>query len=1814
MISIYRLVNDIETVCCSVSEKSAMYKEAIMGVWEVQIGVVTEAELDIQTGDYLKYNGVNYTLNRDDEFTQKSDVEWVYYLIFEHPLYTLLDKLITNPLTGASTFQLTGKLIDFVDIVVWNTNKTVANPLGIDTGWTRGSIIDTDYKNISFSSVSCRDVLTMLSTEFNVEFLLANKQINYVERIENATGLTFIQGKGNGLYEVTKQNVDKGDTITRIHPVGGNKNVPNANADEQGYLKLPEIYLENTSEIKRIVEKRVVFEDIFPFFLGSITSVGGTNSAEIICNDIDFNLTDIAVGSEARVNFLTGDLMGCSFEFQWNNALKKLTLIEQKDETALADAAGNKPTVPSALKKAKAGDKFNFTGVIMPVTYVNNAITKLRLKATDWLSFYSRKRIKFDVQIDNRWMRGKTDLKAGDLVTIKIPQKNIESLLRIVSLDKNLHTGKISATVSNYLDEKWEKKVEGALSSLQTTVQTGLAGVGNVDILQNYDARPASDNNVMSSLRSRNEFLSAKEPDTAAERITFQKGAVVRDLATPDFVQDKFAGAGAAIYEDEQGNTVIEADIMTVRKTAYFSEVQINQIRFQGGIMVYSAANLEVLSVADGGSYLQLNFDTKNGQIANQFVVDDQIRCQQLSGMTMIKYYMSRVTSVGADYIRISKTDIDGTLNASIGDQVVQFGNRTNTARQSLIEVNVVDGGKQTFYQGVNSYNLIDKNAIEIGRVYDNSEWKTMMRLYGDLFIGDRNLSSYFKYNSTTKQMELAAHVLFKSGETYKEVGVGIADAKTEAVQLASNDATTKANTAKDTAISTASTDATNKSNAAIQTAKEYSDAKVAVINQSLTDLQTQSDGAVSNWPSNTQTEAPTLSNFPANQWTSNTERDRHILDVYTNYQEYVSDAATPNAGKSWKFVKSEAGIYSWALIADNNQSKAYLMSVKATAIANQKITTFSTIPNMLMADGFCYRKGDLWSLQAAWNGFTAGELLSAAQDSTSFVSGDWTKWVKYTDDTAVKNLEQGGVNLILDSLVNSSVSADYGLQRTSNYPLKVGKSYTLVVEGYCDTLGANNGVMCGILTSYEAFVVFDSTSLKKYILKFVSRVDTIIKCWVNRNSGSVFIKNYALYEGDIPVLYWTPAPEDTQSKIDEAKLAGTNAQNSADTANSSVGSLNTYVDTTFKTGVVGISEAQSIDKLNKQVNTDFDKAIIDYNVVYANGYLTGSAKTDLLNAKVSFAGAKDNLQTSINTAIADGITTITEKADVDSKFAAYKSTFTDYQTKLSNANKAIQQQLDSLAQNKADSAQSNAISSATTKINNLEQGGINLILDSIVNSSMSSDFGLQRISNYQFKVGKSYTFVVEGYADVLGAGNGAMCGILPSYEAFIIFDSTTTKKYTLKFSATRTGVIKCWVNRNSGSIFIKNYAVYEGDIPVLYWTPAPEDTQAKITALDHLKLAFGGSTEVNGGVVALNVMLLKNLQGAITGGLSGLSTDNVCMWQGGTYQQAIDSASNPAAVAGVDRKDGSGHRAFGKLSWDKFGNLMVGAFKIIAGAITGYEGLFERVRITTTAITPLQSLLSGGWEIFPDRYRNDSTPSFVSNSDNAPSQEIAIVSISSSISIPAATSLKLYSGGSLTYSLANNNGVTYSGISERFEIDGVGNYTPTASGTTISIAAGEYNISYVIEVVFDVEANGSSDVYISNSQEAYVEVQSTTPSRTEIGNNGFMSFWTSLNYFFFDKTNGCKGRGSFDIPAGLGGASVTSSGSVSGIWGKITSGSQISKLGNNYTITHNIGDTDYTIIPIADSANIPYRTSRTANTIVIVCAGGFDFILVRTK
>lgn len=149
-----------------------------------------------------------------------------------------------------------------------------------------------------------------------------------------------------------------------------------------------------------------------------------------------------------------------------------------------------------------------------------------------------------------------------------------------------------------------------------------------------------------------------------------------------------------------------------------------------------------------------------------------------------------------------------------------------------------------------------------------------------------------------------------------------------------------------------------------------------------------------------------------------------------------------------------------------------------------------------------------------------------------------------------------------------------------------------------------------------------------------------------------------------------------------------TGYENFTDKPDLSIYPLKTYVDGAFKDGVISQAEASAIEKYKAQVNAAFNDTIATYNVIYANAYLEGTAKTDLLNAKVTMAGAKDNLIASITNAIFDGKTTVSEKADVDAKYALWDSALSTYKSKLEAANKAIQQKLDAISKGYVDSVQ----------------------------------------------------------------------------------------------------------------------------------------------------------------------------------------------------------------------------------------------------------------------------------------------------------------------------------------------------------------------------------------------------------------------------------------------------------------------------------------------------------------------------------------------
>ena len=207
------------------------------------------------------------------------------------------------------------------------------------------------------------------------------------------------------------------------------------------------------------------------------------------------------------------------------------------------------------------------------------------------------------------------------------------------------------------------------------------------------------------------------QPVKSTSEVTFKK------VTTPEIISPGFTpgalGSGFRLKKGNDGSTELEVDNITVRRSMQVTELIIQQLKHQGGIVFYTAASMEISGVeAVSGGY-KCYFDSKDGQIPNEFAVGDQARCQRFSlGKTVYKYYWRLVTAVGEDYVILSSSDCDTNSGTpEKGDILVQLGNRTNTQRQAAKVTTAIgnDTPRDDYYMGINSYDLTGKLVTTVG-------------------------------------------------------------------------------------------------------------------------------------------------------------------------------------------------------------------------------------------------------------------------------------------------------------------------------------------------------------------------------------------------------------------------------------------------------------------------------------------------------------------------------------------------------------------------------------------------------------------------------------------------------------------------------------------------------------------------------------------------------------------------------------------------------------------------------------------------------------------------------------------------------------------------------------------------------------------------------------------------------------------------------------------------------------------------------------------------------------------------------------------
>ena len=294
-----------------------------------------------------------------------------------------------------------------------------------------------------------------------------------------------------------------------------------------------------------------------------------------------------------------------------------------------------------------------------------------------------------------------------------------------------------------------------------------------------------------------------------------------------------------------------------------------------------------------------------------------------------------------------------------------------------------------------------------------------------------------------------------------------------------------------------------------------------------------------------------------------------------------------------------------------------------------------------------------------------ASEVQQSVSDLTSYIGGAFS-------DGIISESEAKAIATYINIVNNEKKSAEATYNELYNNPYLEGSAKVSLANAKGAMFSAADALVNSVNTAIadgKATAAEKEDVDAKYAAFNTACAEFSKACEAANQSIQDKLKGYA---------------DNAQMAADEANQAASNAQEDANEAKQSVESLNTYVDGAFKDGIITEAEAKAIATYLNTVNNAKKGMDATYSALYANAYLTGTYKSLLYVAKNSFDTAVTNLTNAVNSAIADGKTTESEKNTVDTRFASFNDAYASLSTAIENANKAIQ---DKIKQEAADQA-----------------------------------------------------------------------------------------------------------------------------------------------------------------------------------------------------------------------------------------------------------------------------------------------------------------------------------------------------------------------------------------------------------------------------------------------------------------------------------------------------------------------------------------------
>lgn len=1172
-----------------------------------------------------------------------------------------------------------------------------------------------------------------------------------------------------------------------------------------------------------------------------------------------------AVTSGMTFSMKSGDTLGANYEVavDWEDVKKNFYVTdeagnivfkpngEQRDYAKYPDSTDQAITIkltkdldtfgtimPSKFQQVKTGDKFVILHIEMPQAYIDKAQERLDVAMKRYMLENNMPLYDYPLSFDEHFLETNqailAQIKPNTIVRFLYKDEEEAMALSVKEMSIQYGTNPLPTYNITLTDE-----VSIVLNQIGQ-IADGLSKLGS----QVAQLQAIYGLDIVGEL---NKKLSRVKDDTAQGMITFLRGLKVGSFVT--------GSTGGIFYADTDGKSHAELDYLTVRMKAMFYALEIIKTGVIGGRqMITPGGAIECIKIEDRNDildeegnktgenvwdYWRCYFYQDDGTEAldNRFRAGDMALAQDFNIKEGVyenvsnHYFWRLVVNVGTNYIDISKTDADAASDAPrVGDTICQLGNKT-----------FVDANGVTHVEDKTRQNAIIFSAVDT--------FSPSMTLYAGI-----NSYSYLNKEYVSYGVDKTTNLAYMN--VYGNSYIGARD-KSSYMKF-------------DTV-----TGVEIKGKLVTKSGKD--------VEETFNSFQDQIDGVKETWYGEY---TPTLTNQPAVDWNTEALKKRHEGDVFTNIQEYVDDETTPDAGKSWRWVKT-GDTWGWKQIADNDTSKAYLEAAKAQKAAE--------------------------------------EAKKEANDAKQTV----TNMKDFTDeafkDGIVDRQEAAAIEKYLNSIKSIQKSVAESYSKVYANPLLSGTAKVELKTAY----DGFNVATTELITAIDDAIA-DGVATSTEVALVDGRYDTF-----NTKYGD-FIAYLNAANNFIQDKINTSA-ENAQKAAEEAKKTADDAKAAADNVAGAVEDLNQYVDGAFKDGIVDISEAQSIERYINIVNNTKSEVKATFDKLYANAYLAGEAKTGLNSSYTSLNAAITNLLNSINTAIADGKATEAEKTDVNAKYSAFNTAYASFNTSVEVANKAIQDKLKTFADDAKALAESAKAEAEAAKQR----------LDKWAEDGVISPTEKQAIKDEIVRIDADKTNITAGYTLYsLGSPTGYL-NAHSNYRAVLVTLSASTPEnitipsdFASKQSAyynQRTAALNAISDAAKAAVDTvkKDLAGYE------YLKKAWKESTTIEGGVIQNALNMLGYTDPVAGFKVMSGMNGVYDATKVGGGIAS--------WYGGSMKDRADytEANMPSDVAkAIIRMDGSGYLASGAVWWGTDGVFHADpqSFIIKENQLGDYVSLFQIV------------------------------------------------------------------------------------------------------------------------------------------------------------------------------------------------------------------------------------------------------------------------------